>query len=81
MLVEIVQWNSWIVPKSAMGLMNNSKNKLNSKKNGFLSNPKCTLSKWYHLNVFFFFTIKNLNENIHKMHYLKKLYCLININL
>ena len=31
MLVEIVQWDSWIVPKSAMGPMNNSKNKLNSK--------------------------------------------------
>ena len=33
MLVEIVQWDSWIVPKSAVGPMNSSKNKLNSKIN------------------------------------------------
>ena len=31
MLVEIVQRDSWIVLKSTMRLMNNSKNKLNSK--------------------------------------------------
>ena len=31
MLVEIVQWDPWIVPKSALGPMNGSKNKQNSK--------------------------------------------------
>ena len=30
MLVEIVQWDPWIVSKSAMKPMNSSKNKLNS---------------------------------------------------
>ena len=33
MLVEIVQWDLWIVPKNAVGSMNSSKNKLNSKIN------------------------------------------------
>ena len=32
MVVETVQWDSRIVPKSAMGPMNSNKNKLNSKK-------------------------------------------------
>ena len=31
MLVEIIQWNLWIVSKSAVGFMNSCKNKLNSK--------------------------------------------------
>ena len=31
MLVEIVQWESWIVQKNAMRLINSSKNKLNNK--------------------------------------------------
>ena len=31
MLGGIVQWDSWIVSKSAVGTINNSKNKLNSK--------------------------------------------------
>ena len=35
------------------------------------------VGKWYRLNVLF--TIKILNENINRMHYLKKNY-LININ-
>ena len=30
MLVEIVQWGLWIVPKSAVGPINSIKNKLNS---------------------------------------------------
>ena len=30
-LAKIVQWNSWIVSKSAMRPINNTKNKLNSK--------------------------------------------------
>ena len=34
MLVEIVQRDSWIVLKSTMRLINNSKNKLNMKING-----------------------------------------------
>ena len=33
MLVEIVQWDLWIVPKNIMKLINRIKNKLNSKKN------------------------------------------------
>ena len=31
MLVEIVQWDSWIVPKNVVGPINNTKNKLNNK--------------------------------------------------
>ena len=31
MLGGIVQWDSWIVSKSTVGTINNSKNKLNSK--------------------------------------------------
>ena len=31
MLVEIVQWNSWILSKGAVKLINSNKNKLNSK--------------------------------------------------
>ena len=31
MLVEIVQWDPWIVPKSVVGPINNTKNKLNNK--------------------------------------------------
>ena len=31
MLVETVQWDIWIVPKSAVRSMNSSKNKLNGK--------------------------------------------------
>ena len=31
MLVEIVQWNSWILSKGAVELINSNKNKLNSK--------------------------------------------------
>ena len=36
------------------------------------------IGKWYRLNVLF--TIKILNENINRMHYLKKKNYLININ-
>ena len=34
-VAKILQYDSWIIPKSVMGPMNSSKNKLNSSKNWF----------------------------------------------